>query len=224
MALLSGLWALVLFVSPVPEQLAADMEKPFPPFSLEQHALDNGSRHRHPVHLVVLGAGTEIDPDLHYSQQLSGVMPRLIEAVRIHHLIPRAQLVASATSGDSLLSQAEVVARAGLELGFEPTDTLMMPLAVNTETEARAYARRFGEDSATVILCTAALHMQRALFWFRYYGLDPIPAPTAYQIRVNPRDLESFWGFSTCDKPALLDQVIHEQVGLWYARWKTERD
>lgn len=217
---LCGAWGLVLFVSPLAIALAKDLEARFRPLSSAQ--IDSIRQAGGPIHLVVLSTGVASDPDIPAMQQLSDTgLRRLAEAVRLHQHLPDARLVTTAVSQDGPLSQAELVARAGMELGFESRDTLMLSGAVNTQTEARAYARRLKDSHATIVLCTSALHMQRALFWFRHYGLEPVPAPADYLVRENPASPSSHWAPSFATKPRILDAVVHEWVGLWYGMWKS---
>ncbi len=61
-------------------------------------------------------------------------------------------------------------------LGIAPSDTLQSTIPHNTETEAFAYAQRFGTQTP-LILVTSTLHMPRALFWFQQQGIAAIPAP-----------------------------------------------
>ena len=128
------------------------------------------------MRILVLGAGHTNDPDLRNIDKLyPGALARLAEGIRIHRLLPDSKLVCSGYKGRSDISQAEVTALAALELGIVAEDTLLLPEAKNTKAEAQAYADRFGVDG-TLILVTDAIHMPRAMMWFKKFGLHPHPS------------------------------------------------
>jgi len=107
---------------------------------------------------------------------------------------------------------------AAVALGVSPADTLCSAAPYNTETEAFAFTNRFGE-AREVILVTSALHMRRALFWFREAGLDPIPAPANHYVKPDPE--KSPYNFKpSAGKITLSGKLLHEWVGMGWAQWK----
>lgn len=204
------IFVIVMIVSPEPIMLLKQKERIFIP--LDASKLDTTRQY----HIMVLGAGKVSDPMLPASAQLGGtVLARLVEGIRIYRQLPGARLISSASAGDSKTTQAKTVADAAVDLGVNSLDTLQLPGGYNTESEARAYAERFSTDSP-LILVTSAVHMERAVFWFEYYGVEVIPAPCDYRIKEDPDDPENWW-WPSFGKLELLRIWVHEEVGLWYA-------
>ncbi|MHC4887735.1 MAG: YdcF family protein, partial [Planctomycetota bacterium] len=65
-----------------------------------------------------------------------------------------------------------------------------------------------------------ALHMPRALFWFKANGIKAIPAPTHHYVKINPDESPYNWKPST-QKIEITAALLHEWVGMLYARIKT---
>jgi uncharacterized SAM-binding protein YcdF (DUF218 family) len=172
------------------------------------------------THVLVLGGGHTIAPDLPANDQLSArALARLVEGVRIHRQLPNSYLVCSGFSSTQRTPQAVVQAQTALLLGVPAADTLLLTDPKNTEAEARAYANRFGREKQ-LILVTSAVHMPRALYWFRYYGLAPIPAPTDHWVKVDPQRSPFSFGPDS-EKIPMLDSWIHESAGMLWATTKT---
>jgi len=167
-----------------------------------------------------LGSGYTYDTTLVSTQQITGtVLARLTEAYRIYQKLPNAKLITSGPNTNSFISQGKVAANAAVEFGVSPGDTAFLSKSVNTETEAKFYRERF-PNQKQVIIATDALHMPRAMYWFRHYGNHPIPAPTNYKIKVDAYDHEPAITLSLKNINRL-KKAIKEYVGLWYAKWKT---
>lgn len=199
-------------ISPILVFLVKSKERMFSPWSAA--SMDGDSS----FHIMVLGAGKVSEPGLPPSTQLGGtVLARLVEGIRIYRKMPGARLISSASAGDSKITQAKTVADAAVDLGVSSLDTLQLPGGYNTESEAMAYADRFGTETP-LILVTSAVHMERAVFWFEYYGVEVIPAPCDYRIKEDPDDPEIWWrpSFGRLD---LFRIWIHEKLGMWYALW-----
>jgi uncharacterized SAM-binding protein YcdF (DUF218 family) len=152
-------------------------------------------------HILVLGAGKNDDQRLWANQRLSEQsLARLIEGVKWAHRLPNAKLIGSGSKGKyGDVSQAQQMVETAKILGIEHVRMFTQEEVVNTRTEAEAYVAQFGTETP-LFLCTSALHMPRAVNWFKYYGVkEVIPAPASYQApkgRVSWKDfvpnLESF--------------------------------
>ncbi|MBK7342246.1 MAG: YdcF family protein [Saprospiraceae bacterium] len=174
------------------------------------------------IHIAVLGGGMTPGEDVTPADQLSGdALNRIVEGVRIYHLVPSACLVTSGFSLHGDLSQAEILAATALDLGVSPRDTLWLPDPRTTREEAAAYKARFGKE-ATVILVTSALHLPRAMCWFRYNGLDPIPAPANHLVKITPDRWTHHWRPSM-RKISIMQKVFHEYAGLIELAWVSRR-
>lgn len=211
----SLIWMFLISSSPLPSWLCAQRESrhtalyPIPDSLLKADT----------VHIAVLGAGHVIAPNLPPNNQLSSsALGRLTEGVRLYRLLPRSKLICSGFSPEGRTSQAEILSQAAVSLGVSPFDTLISPLPLNTEAEAYAYAARF-DDRQPLILVTNAIHMPRALFWFRRAGLNPIPAPTNHYVKFDPQG--SPYNFKPSPfKIIITDRLMHEWGGMIYAKWK----
>ena len=212
-------WLFVISTTPVPVYLTAKRERRYHQLTQQSYTSLRASQ---PQHIMVLGAGHSNAPNFTVQNRLSEpALKRLLEGIRLKQQIPTAKLVCSGYSSSGRQSQAEAFAALAIELGVSPQDTLLQPKAFNTEAEARTYAQRFGKDTP-LILVTSALHMPRAMFWFRHYGLDPIPAPTNYLVMPDPGYETFTWGPST-RKIAMTRKLLHEYAGMLYAKWKVRK-
>jgi uncharacterized SAM-binding protein YcdF (DUF218 family) len=207
------LWLFVISSSPLFTFLAKKQESLYPVLWEVPTKLLN-------PHIIVLGAGHTIAPSLPPNNQLSSrALARLVEGIRLKQGAPGAKLIGSGYSRSGRIPQAEMLMNTAVALGASPVDTFHSPLPYNTETEAYAYAQRFGTQTP-VILVTDAIHMPRALFWFRQAGVQAIPAPTNHFIKLDPQ--KSPYNFKPSSvKINITATLLHEWVGMLYARWKT---
>ena len=191
-------WLFVISTTPVPVYLTAKRERRYHQLTQQSYTSLRASQ---PQHIMVLGAGHSNAPNFTVQNRLSEpALKRLLEGIRLKQQIPTAKLVCSGYSSSGRQSQAEAFAALAIELGVSP---------------------RFGKDTP-LILVTSALHMPRAMFWFRHYGLDPIPAPTNYLVMPDPGYETFTWGPST-RKIAMTRKLLHEYAGMLYAKWKVRK-
>lgn len=205
-------WLFLISVSPLPTWLAFQREGRHPILHQVPDSLA-------PPHILVLGGGHTISPTLPPNNQLSDpALARLCEGIRLYRQRPGSKLVCSGNSTSGRTTQAEMLARTAVVLGVPPQDTLWSPTPAHTEAEAFAYATRFGNQHP-LILVTDAIHIPRALFWFRQAGLRPIPAPANHYVKPDP--LRPPYKFKpSAQKIVISDKLIHEWAGMVYARWK----
>lgn len=210
----AGLWWFLVSVSPLPSWLAAQRESRFPVLRNIPDSLAG----RGVVHVLVLGGGHSHTPGLPPNGLLSEeALSRLAEGIRLHRQLPGSKLVCSGYSGGGRTAQAELLTRTAIMLGASPADTLMITTPANTEAEAADYAARFGMDQP-LVLVTSALHLPRALFWFRQVGLRPAPAPANFLVRPNP-ERQAFPFKPSLRKVEMADRLLHEWAGMVYGRW-----
>jgi uncharacterized SAM-binding protein YcdF (DUF218 family) len=209
---LAAFWMLTISVSPVPAYLAQVRENRFSVLSTTTIDFSETK----PVHILVLGAGhTDAQGYYAFDRLSEPALKRLLEGIRLYHELPNSKLFCSGYSSRGETSQAETLAEAALMLGVSVTDTLLQPTAINTEMEARNYSKRFG-DEYPLIVVTSALHMPRAVFWFRHYGLAPIPAPTNHLVMDHP-DSNLFSFETSIQKINITAKLLHEYAGMLYA-------
>ncbi|MHB2153597.1 YdcF family protein [Calditrichota bacterium GD2] len=211
-----GILVFLCFVSPLPLYLTSIWERNYEPFGHHKIKRNISST----SYIIVLGAGFENDPQLSVTARLDGpVAIRLMEALRCYNLLDSVYLVTSGGAFGRNISQARAVAEAAVSLGVNPADTLQLSTTVNTEDEARSFVARFGKGK-TVVIATDAMHMRRAMFWFSYYGANPIPAPTNYRFKQSPEKQKSRWKPSF-KKIKMLDYLMDEWIGLQWAKVKS---
>lgn len=215
-AVYSVVWLLLVSASPLPKFLAEKREGRYA--QLDVTAINRLQEQL--VNVIVLGAGHSNAPGFAVHDRLSEpALKRLLEGVRIKQQLPQAKLICSGYSASGRQSQAEVLAEMAIQLGISPQDTLLQPTAHNTEAEARAYSQRFS-STIPLVLVTSALHMSRAVYWFKHYGLAPIPAPTNHLVMPDP-GYESFAWKPSTNKIDMSAKLLHEYAGMRYAKWKT---
>ena len=171
------------------------------------------------INILILGGGHD-DTSLPPNDQLSLVaLSRLSEGLRLYHIHNGSTcLIGSGNSLSSHTSQAEILMRSAVLLGISSTDTLWNPIPYNTETEAFSYVERFGTKTP-LVLVTSALHMPRAIFWFKQAGISAIPAPTNYYFKPNSH--RSPYNFKpSVKKIEMTGKLYHEWVGMLYGKLK----
>lgn len=167
----------------------------------------------HPANIHVLGGGHTLDERLPAVDQLSATsMVRLAEGVRLYRQLPGSCLVFSGWSAIGLSSQAEVTRRAAIELGVPATDIIVLSEPSNTQEEAKAYANTVSSGN-TLIVVTDAVHMPRAMYHFEQQGLHPVPAPTNYLLKQNPKGDGLAW-FPNVHTMAVMQRLLHEYAGM----------
>lgn len=209
-------WLFVVSVSPLPIFLMNHQE--------DEHVVLWNITDSFPApNILILGGGHSVSPTLPPNNQLSGrALSRLAEGIRLKQLHPNAKLIGSGNSSSNRTPQATVLMNTAVALGIALSDTLQSTIPHNTETEAIAYAQRFGTQTP-LILVTSALHMPRALFWFKANGIKAIPAPTDHYVKINPD--ESPYNFKpSTRKIEISAALLHEWVGMVYAKLKAQNN
>jgi len=192
----------------LPNYLASKLEAQYAPLTTEQIKNIKGKAYLH-----VLGSGYNKDTRLPPNAQLGLVaLGRLSEAIRIFRLVDSGIIVCSASAVDGApLSQAEVVQNAALVLGIPVQRTLLLTTPTTTFEEAHALAEVIDKQSQVVIV-TDALHMPRAMHFFKENGFtNLIAAPARYKTYTDHADEIRWW--PSFDNISLMDEVLHEYLG-----------
>lgn len=167
--------------------------------------------------IVVLGGGHSTTPGLSATNRLStSAASRLMEGVRLAHLVPTAQLILTGPgiTADGVTHGA-VLAQAAQSLGVAATRMELLTMARDTEQEINALRERYGDTP--VALVTSAWHMPRTMAYARKAGLNALPCPADFTARPN----ENFrWNDWTCDLTGLERSTkgIYERLGTLWAR------
>ena len=186
------LWLIVLAVlfylfstSFIIRQLVKKVERSFE--SLSATDLEH-LQNKEELYIMVLGAGKNNDTSLHGQQRLSlAALARLTEGITLYRQLPHAKLITSGPKGYGDKSQAVLMQETAVALGVDKNKIICFEAISNTKSEAKTFAEQIGKDK-TVIVCTAALHMPRALAWFRKMGVNKVyAAPSNYQFHYGSR-------------------------------------
>ena len=171
--------------------------------------------------IVVLGGGSGVDPALPLSTYLSAAsLVRLSEAIRIHNKLPETRLVFTGGSGfKGFTPVAEVMADMAVELGVGKDKIIIEPEAVDTGAHPSYVKQIIGRDK--FILVTSALHMYRAVAYFKKHGMYPIAAPTDY-ISKQREGFGPGVFFPGADSLEEAGQAIHEYLGIVWAKLRSE--
>ena len=208
----AGIWLALVSFAPLPDLLCGLLERSYPPLTDVNHLTKYND-----VYIMVLGAGHTSDPALPSNTQLSrDALGRLAEGIRLHRLLPGSKLVTSGWNGDDPLPEALVLKRAAELLGVPPEDILTLITPVNTQEEALCYRNAFGK-SHKLIIVTDAIHMPRAILWFRKAGLDPVAASTNQLIKHSPGQ-RSFNFLPSSDYIHEMECAMHEYIGIIRAK------
>jgi len=166
--------------------------------------------------VVVLGGGISSDPKLPVTDNLSGTsLVRLVEGIRLHRELSNNKLLLSGGSTYGSVSEASVMAEMATALGIDDNDLVLESKSKDTKDQARFIYDIIGKDK--FILLTSASHMARSMALFQSKGMNPIPAPTGYQVnktkKINPTMF--FPSSKGIDK---MERVVYEYIGTAWAR------
>lgn len=210
----SCFWLFLIAMSPIPIWLAYQLEYRYPVLNPSQIDQDSFPE----VNIVVLGGGMTTGANITAADQLSpDALSRVVEGIRIYHQISAGHLITSGYSLQGKRSQADFLASTAVDLGVQPSDTFLLSMPRTTREEALAYKNRF-DHQLPIILVTSALHLPRAMGWFKYQGLNPIPAPANHMIKIDPDKWTYHWRPSM-RKISIMQKVFHEYTGHAELAW-----
>jgi len=206
------IWLALISFAPLPTLLCGFLERSYPPFQ------DVGSLSKNStIHILILGNGHTCDTVLPATNQLSHLaLGRLVEGIRLHRLLPGSKLITSGWQGDDLVPNAQVLKNAAELLGVSPNDIIMLTKARNTEEEALFYKNTFGTNHQLIIV-TDAIHMVRAMSWFRKANLNPTAAPTNHLIKRSPIQ-KSYNLLPSTYYIIEMELAIHEFIGIIWVK------
>lgn len=207
LAILAWVFFLLFSTGYLPGYLVKRIESQYPPFHPDRSPFSRGR-----VYIHVLGGGYTMDDRLPSREQLSLVgLGRLSEAIRIFNLYDSSILVVSGNIASGNQSLASVARKSAISLGVAAGRIEMLEEPATTFGEAGEFAQRFGRQ-APVILVTDAVHMPRAMRFFRDHGLDPYPAPANYLIKEDQSPFELRW-IPSVQNFLLMDRMMREFFG-----------
>jgi uncharacterized SAM-binding protein YcdF (DUF218 family) len=171
--------------------------------------------------ILVLASGHTIDASLPPTSQLSlQSLGRLIEAVRLHRLLPKSKLLFSGGALINGRANGEIMAAAARDLGVAEEAVVVGPQALDTFQEASRLHQTLG--NTPFILVTSAAHMPRSIALFTTLGMQPVPSPTAYVVKdVEQEDRVQPSPGMFFPQAHFLDAAtrgIHEYLGILWAK------
>jgi uncharacterized SAM-binding protein YcdF (DUF218 family) len=141
----------------------------------------------------------------------------LVEAIKWCNRLPHFTLICSGPIGKGDKSQALLLKETAIALGVESQQIKLLEQVHNTKTEAEQYVQLFEKDTP-LILCSSALHLNRAKAWFEYSGVRKIyPAPANFKAAQEPISLKSFLPQWSSYK--LWQSYFKERIGLLLIRY-----
>ncbi|MFH1139104.1 MAG: ElyC/SanA/YdcF family protein [Pseudomonadota bacterium] len=160
--------------------------------------------------IVVLGGGANGLASSTADRLKEAGLRRVLEGVRLWKAMPGARLFFSGGNPGSRVSEARLGAEMALELGVPAEAIFLEDQSRDTEDQAARMAKKL--EGRPFALLTSAGHLPRSLMLFREQGLNPVPAPTDFQGRVNEANplnyLPSSFGLM------LSDRAVHEYLGI----------
>lgn len=165
--------------------------------------------------ILVLGSGGVPAEGLSVYQRLDlAVLQRTLEVIRLWKLYPNKLLVFSSKGRDGYPSQASYYSDVAVEQGVDPAHIRLIEKGVTTETEALDFTEQFPE-AKKIVLVTSAIHLRRASRIFEAAGVEVIPAPADFQVKIHPGGNRINW-FPSLSSLIKWNTLLHEWIGiLW---------
>jgi uncharacterized SAM-binding protein YcdF (DUF218 family) len=205
----------ILSYGAFPDSILGPLERTYPPLLMEETSgpLPFSQQVRW---IVVLGGGHTSDPGLPVTSQISfDALARLTEAVRLYRKLPGVKLILSGGAIFDPVSEAEIYFKTARIMDIPARDLILSDRARDTEEEARLIQDRIGKDP--LILVTSAFHMPRAVALFKKRGMNPIPAPAAYMVKMRPDDAPGDF-FPSGEGFRKTQIFIHEYLGMLWSK------
>ena len=178
------------------------------PLEYAHPALLDPQKHPETRDIVVLTAYAAGDAKMPESAHMNASSAfRILEAANLSSLRPDCRVIVSGSA------EAARIMGHQLQLLGLPAERLSIDVKSNS-TAASAANLKSMLGNRPLFLVTSAGHMRRAIGVFRKNGMNPIPAPTDYQLPGNA--LYASWTTNPVHLEAS-DLAVHEYVGLaWY--------
>lgn len=200
---------LILSVPPLPERALMNLEQDYPVLGNPPHA----------EWIIVLGGDSRYVENASPAACLGeSSLYRLAEGVRLAKLLPNARLVTSGSGfADRLPGTAELMKKAAVDWGIDPSRITALTTPRTTEAEARAAAELIDKQDK-VILVTSAFHMRRARALFQGRAIETIPAPTGRLTDVHRPEKHLGHQLPQSKYIGFAEISLWEHLGLLWAR------
>jgi len=188
----------------LPRYLAYRMEIQYPPLK-ELPRFNKNEK----IYIHLLGSGYQTDNRLPATAKLSLVAQgRFLEALRLFRAIPNSVLVCSADGPANTETQAMIARAAAIEMGADSSRILALTTPSTTKEEAEDLAKAVG-TSANVIVVTDAIHMPRAISFFKKAGFSPVPAPANFKALNGSVGVSYKW-WPSDENIYITNRLLHE--------------
>lgn len=209
MLILSIVWLFIFSYSPFVNLLLKPLESKYPTLHQAPQEIK---------YIYILGHGHDTDKSQPITSQLSETaVVRLNEGIRLYkQLQGNVKIIVSGYSGlYDPTPHALMQEKLAIALDVSKDHIIVHPKAKDTQEEALA-AKNLLRDEP-FILVTSASHMTRALKFFTYEGLNPIPAPTNHLASTQHPNYTDFFSSEALEKSHI---VFHEILGLIWQKIK----
>ena len=207
--------------SPLSTALLARLERRYPPL-LDPKEIGKVDT------IVVLTTVAWKDTAIPVTSQVGeGTVCRLLEAIRLFHLIPGAKVVISGGALDSERRNtpvSQIVGDLANTMGIPREKIILETNSTNTYENGVEVKKILGQKP--FLLVTSASHLPRAVSVFKKLGSSPIPAPADFralrlgsQVSVSKGDMlkEVISTLPSSTHLAHSERALHEYVGfMWY--------
>jgi len=188
----------------LPRYLAYKLETQYPPLKDASVFTTKGK-----VYIHLLGSGYQTDKRLPATAKLALVAQgRFTEAMRLYHQLPNSILVCSADGPPNTETQAAIAKAAALTLGADSNRVIALSTPSTTKEEAQDLAKLVG-PGASVIVVTDAIHIPRAMRFFKEAGLSATAAPTSFKA-INGSEGVPFKWWPAEENIYIANRVLHE--------------
>ncbi|WP_312262783.1 YdcF family protein [Candidatus Igneacidithiobacillus taiwanensis] len=177
-----------------------------------------------PQAIVVLGGGEIIDPGRPVPEMANArTLMRLQAAAALAQQVDLPVVPSGGAPRFGAPSEAATMARL-LRQSFHISNHIWLEdKSYNTAANARDSAILLRQHGIRrIYLVTSAVHMPRAMAWFRYYGLQPTPVPCDYRMgEAGALNWQSWLPRAIYEE--ISSEAMHEYAGLLWYDWKTRK-
>ena len=207
--------------SPLSMALLARLENRYPPL-LDTKGVGEVDT------IVLLTTAAWKDPHVPLTSQVGETtVSRLLEAIRLFHLIPGAKVVISGGPLDPNgrdIPVSRIVGDLASAMGIPGERMMLEKNSTNTYENGVEIKKILGEKS--FLLVTSAYHLPRAIAVFQKLGLSPIPAPANFRVIQNKPHFDASKGellkeiisaLPSSNNLTHSERAMHEYAGfIWY--------
>ncbi len=209
---------LIVSATDIGKFMIGRLEKQYKPYDTQNPAEKLAMYKDTPSKLiVVLAGGHTSDKRLPMASRLNyQSLVRLVEAARLHRLIPGSKLLLSGgTGGFDPVPNAKVMADVAASIGVEQENIVLETTSNDTKDQADLIKTIVGEDP--FILVTSASHMPRAMGLFKKIGMKPIPAPVGHTVKKS-KGMHPGSFFPSSGRISALEAAVYEYMGLVWTK------